>query len=79
LAQYLLENDRNDETYQLLREGLGYSYRQISPAYLELIDMTRVLVLEMGNNELANQLAQARQDYARMLSRQGQHKLLTSY
>ena len=79
LAQYLLEHDRNDETYQLLREGLGYSYRQISPAYLELIDMTRVLVLEMGNNELANQLAQARQDYARMLSRQGQHKLLTSY
>ncbi len=79
LAQYLLEHDKNDETYELLREGLGYSYRQISPAYLELISMTRALVLEMGNNELANRLEQAQQDYARMRSRPQQQQVLNPY
>ena len=83
LAQYLLAHDKMDETYQLLREGLGYSYRQLSPAYLELIDMTRVVVLEMGNNELANYLAElhatSKQKYAAMPKQQRDNKILNLY
>ena len=83
LARYLLEHDKHDNAVQLLQDGLGYSYRQLSPAYLQLLEMNSAAAIRMGNDELANNLsgllAQYRQDYAAMLSKNRSNKILNPY
>ena len=83
MAQYLLELDNKDEAFQLLLEGLGYSYRQLSPAYLELVEMASTAAVSTGNTELADYLsgllASSRKDYAAMLSQKHQQKIFNPY
>lgn len=83
LATYLLEHDNHDEAFQLLLDGLAYRYRQLSPAYLELLEMTLAAAVSMGNNKLVDYLsgllATSRKDYATMLSGQSHNKILNPY
>jgi O-antigen ligase len=83
LARYLLKHDNHDYALQLLQDGLGYSYRQLSPAYLELLEMNSAAAISMGDNELANHLSglleKSRQDYATMLSAQRRNKIFNPY
>ena len=83
LAEYLLQLDNKDEAFQLLLDGLAYSYRQLSPAYLELVELTSAAAVSRGNTELADYLtgllAKSRKDYATILSRQRQQKILNPY
>lgn len=83
LARYLFTHDDHDHAYQILLDGLGYSYRQLSPAYLELLEMSSAAAMRAGNsiqaNQLADMLAQARLDYASMRSRPHQQQMLNPY
>jgi len=83
LADYLITHDNHDDAFQLLLDGLAYSYRQVSRAYLELLEMSSSAALSMGDTELASHLsgllATSRQDYAAMLSGQRRNKILNPY
>ncbi|WP_455220068.1 O-antigen ligase family protein [Kaarinaea lacus] len=83
LARYLIKHDDQDHAFQLLQDGLAYSYRQLSPAYLELVEMTSAAAVSMGNTQLADYLsallATSRKDYTTMLSGQRQQKILNPY
>ena len=83
LVNYLQERENYDLAFQYLRDGLAYSYRQISPAYLKLIEMTSSSARQRGNDELANYLsgllAQYQQDYAAMLSDERQSKIINPF
>ncbi|NNF97287.1 MAG: hypothetical protein HKM94_10205, partial [Halobacteria archaeon] len=83
LARYLIEHDNQNYAFQLLQDGLGYSYRQISPAYLQLLEMNFAAATSMGDNELASHLSGllviSRQDYAAMLSAQRRNKIFNPY
>jgi O-antigen ligase len=83
LARYLLAQDKQEQAQQILWEGLGYSYRQLSPAYLELLEMSSVLAEQTGFHEIAARLSdsleQSRHDYAAMLSNQRSNKIINPY
>ena len=83
LARYLIKHDNQEHAFQLLQDGLAYSYRQLSPAYLELVEMTSSAAVDTGNTELADYLsgllATSRKDFAAMLSRQDQHNIINPY
>jgi O-antigen ligase len=83
LARYLIKHDHQEHAFQLLQDGLAYSYRQLSPAYLELIEMTLAAAVSTGNIELAEHLSGlltiSRKDFAAMLSGQRQQKILNPY
>jgi hypothetical protein len=83
LARYLIARGNHDDAFQLMQDGLGYSYRQLSPAYLELLEMNSAMAISKGYNDLANHLsyllAKSRQDYAAMLSRQRGDKIINPY
>ena len=83
LAHYLIEHDKNDYAFQLLQDGLAFSYRQLTPAYFQLLEMNSAAAISMGNNELANYLnglqEKYRQDYATMLSEQHRNKIVNPY
>jgi O-antigen ligase len=82
-ARYLIEQDKQDHAIQLLQDGLAYSYRQISPAYLQLLEMNSAVAISTGNIELANHLSglleNSRQDYAAILSAQRRNKIINPY
>ena len=83
LARYLIKHDQPELARRYLWNGLAYSYRQLSPAYLELLEMSLAMANQMGNKELATQLTtvlvKSRQDYASMLSAQGRNSIINPY
>ena len=83
LARYLIKHDHQEHAFQLLQDGLAYSYRQLSPAYLELVEMTSSAAIDTGNTELADYLsgllATSRKDFAAMISRQDQRNIINPY
>jgi O-antigen ligase len=83
LARYLTRHGQQEKAQQILWQGLGYSYRQLSPAYLELLEMSLAMANQMGNQELATQLTnvlvKSRQNYAAMLSAQGRNRIVNPY
>lgn len=83
LARYLQQQDLEEEAYQVLLQGLGYQYRQLSPAYLELLQMSSVLARQMQQPKLAEQLnallAKYQQDYAAMRSAQRADQISNPY
>ena len=83
LARYLLAHDKQKLAQQILWEGLGYSYRQLSPAYLELLEMSWSLAEQTGFHEMADRLSDlldaSRHDYAAMLSNQRSNKIINPY
>lgn len=83
LVNYLHSHDKHDLAYQWLQDGIAYRYRQLSPAYLKLLEMTSVSAGRRGEEELAktlsNLLAQYRQDYTRMLSDKHRIKIDNPY
>lgn len=83
LARYLKERGHEEDTYQVLLQGLNYRYRQLSPAYLDLLQMSSTQAKQMQQTELAIQLnelhAKYRQDYANMRSRQRSHHISNPY
>ena len=83
LARFLLAHDKREQAQRILWEGLGYSYRQLSPAYLELLEMSLALAEQTGFHELAARLSKlldgSRHDYAAMLSNQRSNKIINPY
>ena len=83
LARYLIKQDKNDAARQLLQAGLDYSYRQVTPSYLELIELNHAAAVHMGNTELAQNLSallnKYQQIYAVMQSHGGQIKIINPY
>ena len=83
MARYLLEYNNDDYAFQILQDGLAYRYRQLSPAYLQLLELTSVVASKMGNAELANDLAgllkQYRQDYEAMLTEKRRDRIINPY
>ena len=83
LARYLIDHDQQDLAQRYLWEGLAYSYRQLSPAYLELLEMNLTMANQSGNHKLATALSKmlvkARQDYTAMQSAQGRNKIINPY
>jgi O-antigen ligase len=83
LARYLITHGQQEQAQQILWQGLAYRYRQVSPAYLELLEMNLAMANQMGNKELATQLTnvlvKSRQNYASMLSAQGHNSISNPY
>ena len=83
LVNYLHSHAKQDLAFQWLQDGIAYRYRQLSPAYLKLLEMTSVSAGRRGEEELAktlsNLLAQYRQDYTRMLSDKHRIKIDNPY
>ena len=83
LADYLIRQNNQAYAFQLLQDGLAYSYRQISPAYLRLLEMNSAAAKSTGNIKLADHLSglleNSRQDYAAMLSAQRRNKIINPY
>ena len=83
LARYLKAHGQEQEAFQVLLQGLEYRYRQLSPAYLELLQMGSAQAAQMHQPELAEQLAELltdyRQDYAAMRSGLRDNHILNPY
>ena len=83
LVHYLQEHGHDELAFQRLKDGLAYRYRQLSPAYLQLLEMTSILARQRGEDELAysltNLLAQYRLDYATMPSTERHHEINNPY
>jgi thioredoxin-like negative regulator of GroEL len=83
LARYLTAHGQREQAQQILWQGLGFSYRQLSPAYLELLEMNLATANQSDNHELASQLTNAlmnsRQGYAAMLSAQKRNSIINPY
>jgi hypothetical protein len=57
LARYLIKQNSTDAAEQVLQAGLEYSYRDVTPSYLELIDLNYTVAVHMGNSDLAQNLS----------------------
>ena len=83
LVHYLHQQDKDELAFEWLQDGIAYRYRQLSPAYLQLLEMTSILARQRGEDELANSLskllAQYRLDYATMLSTKRRHEIINPY
>ena len=83
LARYLIKQDKNDAARQLLQAGLNYSYRTVTPSYLELIELNHAAAVRVGDTELAHNLSALmnthEQNYAVMQSHDGQSKIINPY
>ena len=83
LVHHLNEHNQQDYAYQFLQDGLGYSYRQLSPAYLQLLELGSTAALSRGNSELADHLSglltQYREEYADILSEDRANKIINPY
>ena len=58
LARYLVQLNNDDAANDLLQAGLDYSYRQVTPSYLELIELNHAAAEQTGNTELAYNLSE---------------------
>ncbi len=80
LARYFIKLDIHDAANQLLREGLELSYRQVTPSYLELIELNHAAAERTGNTELAHNLSAVfnkyQQIYAGMQSHGDQNNII---
>jgi O-antigen ligase len=83
LARYLIKHDDQNHAFHVLQDGLAYSYRQLSPAYLELVEMSLAAAVSVGNSELADHLTglltKSRKNFSAMHSGQRQQKILNPY
>ena len=83
LARYLIKLERTDGAEQVLQAGLEYSYRDVTPAYLELIDLNYSVAVHMGNSGLAQNLSalldKYQQVYNNKLTDKRQSKIINPY
>ena len=83
LARYLIKLERTDAAEQVLQAGLKYSYRDVTPAYLELIDLNYSVAVHMGNSDLAQNLSalldKYQQVYNNKLTDKRQSKIINPY
>ena len=83
LARYLIKLERTDVAEQVLQAGLEYSYRDVTPAYLELIDLNYSVAVHMGKSGLAQNLSvlldKYQQVYNNKLTDKRQSKIINPY
>ena len=75
LARYLIKQDRTDAAEQVLQAGLEYSYRDVTPSYLELIYLNYTVAVHMGNSDLAQNLSALFDKYQQLYNKKLTGKL----